>query len=193
MWKQMSGWFEVFDNEEVQLSTRRKVMALSVIVMVAACVTIICVAATLSGQITAGAGFLTISATWCGAVFWLATRLRRLRRVAWCLKISDDAVVAYDYARRKTVIPWSAVTRIDWTDHSLLIAGQAPCAIEIPELFTDFAALSHSVYERSERSDVPVFVDGQPLPVLDVYQLYPFLRELSIVPDDPGSGGLATR
>lgn len=189
----MSCWFEVFDNEEVQLSTRRKVMALSALVVLAIGVTIISVAATMAGQMTGVGAFFLITGVWLTTTIWCGNRLKKLRRVAWCLKVSSDAVVAYDYARRKTVIPWSAVTRIDWTDHSLLISGQPPCSIEIPEMFTDFAALSHSMYERAGQANVAVFVDGQPLHVLDVYRLYPFLRDLSIVPDEPGSGGLATR
>lgn len=189
----MSRWFEVFDNEEVQLTTRRKAMALSAIVVMAIGITIVSVAATMSGQMSGFGAFVLITLVWLASAGWCGTRLRRLRRVAWCLKVSDEEVVAYDYARRKTVIPWNAVTRIDWTDHSLVISGQPPCSIEIPELFSDFAALSHTMYGCAEREKIAIFVDGQPLHVLDVYRLYPFLRELSIEPHAPGSGGLATR
>ncbi len=186
-------WFEVFDNEEVQLNTRRKATALGMVVGGAVVITILAVAATLSGQIGGAAAFLILSGTWAGTRLICAVRLRRLRRIAWCLKISHEAVTAYDYARRKKVIAWTAVSRIDWTNEGLTISSESPCVIEIPEVFSDFAALSHTVYDFAGRMNIPVYVDSQALTVLDVARIYPFLSEFSIVPHDGDSSGLATR
>ena len=42
-----------------------------------------------------------------------SSALRELRAVAWCVKLSVHRVVGYDYARRKSTIPWTRVERIE--------------------------------------------------------------------------------
>lgn len=188
----MSCWYEVFDNEDVQLSTRRKVTALSAVATVAATATLICLSALSSGSINAVGAVAVLIAIWIGTGVWCIARLRALRRVAWCLKISDESVLAYDYSRKKILIPWSRIQRVEWTDRSVLIAGPPPCTVEIPRLFGDFAALSHLLRSHAERRRVPIYVDGRPVTDLDVYQIYPFLRELHVAPENEDPGGLTT-
>lgn len=186
----MSCWFEVFDNEEVQLTTRRKVTVLGVIVASASLLTLLCAAASFSGHMSRVGAFFLIGGVWLATAFWCGYRLRMLRRVAWCLKISEEALVAYDYARKKTVIPWSRVSKVEWTAHSLLISGPPPCSIEIPDVFADFAALSHTIYERADRAHVAVYIEGTPVTALRLHRLYPFLREMEITSEDRDTGGL---
>ncbi|MFW5972644.1 MAG: hypothetical protein ACOCTG_01520 [Bacteroidota bacterium] len=188
----MSRWFEVFDNEEVQLTTRRKVTTLCVLVVSAVILTFVCAIAAFSNQMTSSGGFWMVALIWTATAAWCGARLRRLRRVAWCLKVSNDSLVAYDYARKKTIIPWHDVSRIDWTGRSLLITGPPPCSIEIPDLFSDFAALSHTVYDCAARSNVPIYLESRELDDLDIHSVYPFLRDLSIILDASDSGDVAT-
>ena len=131
---------------------------------------------------------LLIVAAWIGAVRWIASRLRRLRRVVWCVKLSDRLIVGYDYTRQKTALDWTKVERVELAGRGLTVFGPPPCSFEIPHLFPDFAELSHRVLFYAEFYDVPVFIDGQPLQELDVYALYPFLLEGS----SPGSPGAAS-
>jgi hypothetical protein len=188
----MSCWYEVFDNEDVQLATRRKVTALSVVAAIAATATLVCLSAMASGHISVIGAAAVIMPVWILTAVWCVARVRALRRVAWCLKISDEAILAYDYTRKKILLPWSSITRVEWTDRSALIAGPPPCTIEIPSLFSDFTALSHSLLRQAEAHQVPVYVDGGSLDLVDVYKLYPFLRELQVVSGDATRGGLTT-
>ena len=177
----MSHWYEVFDNEEVQLHARKQATHLTAYAAAAALVTLIGVALGVEGVLpmTAVGGLLIL--TWLGTVHWMTRRMRRLRRVVWCLKLSEDRLVGYDYTRRKAIMDWHRVQRVDLTRNGLLIVGPELFAFEIPHLFPDFAELSHRVVYYAELNGVPVSIDGQPWQDLDVFQLFPFLA------DDPAS------
>lgn len=173
----MPYWYEVFDNEEVQLLTRRQVGQLSGIVVATIVFTLSGLALAHAGAVPLGLVGLFIVAVWLAAVRWIATRLRQLRRVVWCVKLSDRAIVGYDYTRQKTSLDWTRVERVELAGGGLTVYGPAPCSFEIPHLFPDFAELSHRILHYAEFYDIPVFIDGQPLHQLDVYALYPFLCE----------------
>ena len=171
----MSHWYEVFDNEEVQLHARKQATHLTAFVAAAVLVTLFGIALGSEGLVPMPAigGLLII--TWLGTVHWMARRMRRLRRVVWCIKLSEDRIVGYDYTRRKAVMDWSRVQHIDLKSDGLLIVGDELFAFEIPHLFPDFAELSHRVVHYAELNGVSVSIDGQPWQELDVFQLFPFL------------------
>lgn len=176
----MSCWYEVFDNEHVQLNTRRKVSVLGAVMLGALVLTISAAAATFAGPLPIVAGMFFIVGGWLLTVAWCGIRFRRLRRLAWCLRISDDGIVAYDYSRKKTVIPWDEVSQIEWAGESLLISGPPPCSIEIPHLFSEFSTLSHVILDEAEHHSVSILVEGRTLESVSAEQLYPFLAELEI-------------
>ena len=182
----MPYWYEVFDNEEVQLLTRRQVGQLSGVAVATIVLTLSVLALAHAGAVSLAPAALVIVAAWLATVRWIASRLRRLRRVVWCVKISDRAIVGYDYTRQKTALDWTKVERVELAGRGLRVFGPPPCSFEIPHLFPDFAELSHRVLFYAEFYDVPVFIDGQPLQELDVYALYPFLAE-NASPGSPGS------
>ena len=173
----MSHWYEVFDDEQVQFVTRKQVATLSFFFFASVALT---GAAFAIGQwdnlpTALTGGFILLA--WLVMIRWASRRLRSLRRIMWCLKLSDRRLVGYDYARRKTSLDWTHVERVELVRKGLRIYGPPPCYLEIPTLFPDFATLSHRIVSYAEFYEVPVFVDGQPWQSLDVYALYPFLLD----------------
>ena len=131
-----------------------------------------------------GAG-LALVGLWSGTLWWTWRQLNQLRHVAWCVKISGDEVIGYDYARRRTPLSWSDVQGIDLTEESLRIMGQESW-FEVPDQFDDFPSLSHDLTRLAEDKGIPIQIEGQPWQHMDVYALYPFL-----VTDPPeGASGL---
>ena len=182
----MSNWYEVFDNEEVQRHARKQATHLTAAVATT-------VVMTLFGMALGSEGFVPLPlvggvlvVTWLVAVRWMANRMRKLRRLVWCVKLSEERVVGYDYTRRKAVMDWSRVQRVELTDDGLLLIGPDLFAFEIPHLFPDFAELSHRVVHYAEMNVVPVFIDGQPWQDLDVFLLFPFLAD-DLSSDAPGT------
>ena len=177
----MAHWYEVFDNEEVQLYARKQATHLTVCAAVTVLATLFGTALGLEGWLPMPAVGGLLILTWLGAVHWMARRMRKLRRLVWCLKLSEERIVGYDYTRRKAIMDWHRVQRVDLTGDGLVIVGPELFAFEIPHLFPDFAALSHRVVYYAEGHGIPVSIDGKPWEELDVYQLFPFLA------DDPSS------
>jgi hypothetical protein len=181
----MAEWYEVFDNEHVQLDTRKRVARLAgaVVVLVGAAVGLFPVllhllpSALLAVAAVGGALF--------GVFAWASRAFLRLRSVVWCVKLSVHRVVGYDYARRKAVLPWTEIERVELDAAGLVIAG-APRegrpgrVLRVPFLFPDFARLSHRVVEYAEAHGLPVCVDGRPWQLLDVSTLYPFMAACEI-------------
>lgn len=191
--RKMASWTEVFDTEEVLYAARRAVTAVTMLFGVVVAATIGVMAVATAGRLSSGMAILLIVAVWIAAGLWSAARLRALRRIAWCVRLSEHEIVAYDHARRKTALRWKDVRRIDWHDNRMIISGDVRCSIEVPEHFTQYSRMSHIIYDLAERHNIAILVEGEPLPVLDVYELYSFLRELSIVPDERDSGDVTTR
>lgn len=181
----MADWYEVFDSEQVQFETRRRVARLVVVLAasLALALGLIPVLAfylpSLLLALGLGGGLLL------GAVAWASRRFLRLRSVVWCVKLSVHRIVGYDYARRKAVLPWTRVERVELDAAGLLIAeapheGVPGRVLRIPHLFPDFAELSHRVAEYAEAHGLPVCVNGRPWQLLDVPTLYPFMAACAI-------------
>ena len=178
----MPYWYEVFDNEQVQLVTRKQAAMLTSVATAAVILTVASLALGANGTLPMPLVGGLLLAVWAAAVRWIAARLRRLRSIVWCVKISDRCVVGYDYMRKKTTIDWMKVERLDLTSSGIVLRGPAPCLLEIPHLFPDFAELSHRLVHYAECYGVPVYLDGKPWQHLNVYALFPFLE------DGPSSG-----
>jgi|GEM_PF-982675 len=176
----MSDWYEVFDDERVQQLTRLRVGRVSTAAVAALAVGL----GALPLAVLYAAAPLAVAAAILlglgGVLAVLGRQMLRLRRVTWCLKVSVHRVVGYDYARRKTTMPWTEVERLDVDADGLLVVG-APQAgrpgpvLRVPTLFPEFAALSHRLAEYAEAHGVPVCVDGRPWQLLDLHTIYPFL------------------
>ncbi len=182
----MSHWYEVFDNEAVQLYARKQAARLTVVTAAAILISLFGLALGSEGYVPMPAIGGLLFFIWFVVVHWMARRMRKLRRLVWCIKLSEDRIVGYDYTRRKAILAWTRVERVDLTRDGLLIVGPELFAFEIPHLFPDFAALSHRVVHYAEVNGVPVSIDGQPWQELDVYQLFPFLA------DDPSADAPGT-
>lgn len=180
----MYGWYEVFDNEEVHYLTRTQVARLGRLAMIMLALSIGGVALGHEELLPWPLVLFAITCAWFMTLVWTMHRLRQLRRVVWCVKISDRRVVGYDYARRRTVLDWTNIERVELADTGLLIVGPAPISLEVPHLFPDFAVLSHRILQHAEFYEVPVYLHGQPWQDLNVYRLFPFLEEPA---DDPTS------
>jgi hypothetical protein len=191
----MPDWYEVYDDEQVQLRTRQRVGWLSTAAVAALAVGL---GSLPLAVLFAGAPLLAAAAILVGllgALSFLGWRVNRLRRVVWCLKLSVHRVVGYDYARRKTELPWSSVERVEVDGEGLLLVGVPPAvgaapALRVPHLFPDYSALSHRVVEYAEAHGIPVCLEGRPWQLLDVRVLYPFLPATASVarPNRPYPG-----
>lgn len=173
--------YDVYDDEEVQRLARSQVSQLTGATSAAVALTLLGITVGVTGRLSLpllGVGLVIL---WVGLAAWTAWRLRSLRRRVWCVRLTDDGIEGYDYARRKLTLEWNAVRRIDVTDHGLVVVGMGPALFEVPSIFNDFADLSHRVVRYAERSGIPLYIDGQPWQQLDVYHLFPMLA------DDPFS------
>jgi hypothetical protein len=114
------------------------------------------------------------------AALHLLQALGALRSVVWCVKLSARGLVGYDYGRRRVALAWPAVERVELDAEGLVVVGRdgggEPRRLRVPHLFPDYARLSHRVVEYAEAFGRPVYVDGRPWQLLDVHEVYPFLR-----------------
>lgn len=177
----MTYWYEVFDDEQVQLQTRlrvrRVVLGLAITLGMLAVLGPILVIG-LPNQGLALGGLALAAVTAIGVASHL---LIRLQRVMWCVKLSVHRIVGFDYARRKIALPWCDVERIDVDREGLLVVGmpgpRGPGPVlRIPERYPEFSALSHRAVEYAEAHGVPICIDGRPWQLLDIAKLYPFLE-----------------
>ena len=173
----MQYWFEVFDNSEVQWLTRKRVAKVTLVVPVASVLTLIGIilGPTWGLPIPLVGGFLLMA--WSTLVWIILNRLQKLRRVVWCIKISERCVEGYDYTRKKPRFDWIRIARVELAQDGLLLVGPEDATLEIPHLFPDFAALSPRIVFHADFYDIPIFINGQPWEEIDVYNLFPFLEE----------------
>jgi len=183
----MSAWYEVFDNVNIQLETRKQAAKLFGLVTAAVCLTIVGIILVLEMGFPFTLLGILLPPLWIVVIWFMAHRLQALRHVVWCIKLSDREVVGYDYARRKIRLDWIYVERIEITKMGMQIIGPVPSSFVIPHLFPDFAELSHRVLHYADLYDIPIYVNGEPWQQLDVFDLYPFLGEYtsSTVRDEP--------
>lgn len=181
----MAEWYEVFDNEQVQFETRKRVARLvgMLVVLSVATLGLAPVLAHLFSSALIAVGLA--GGVLLGLIVWASRMFVRLRSVMWCLKLSVHRVVGYDYARRKSVLPWTEIERVELDDEGLLIVGtpreeRSGPMLRIPFLFPDFAQLSHRVVEYAEAHGLPVCIEGRPWQFLDLAVIYPFMATYAI-------------
>ncbi len=172
----MPHWYEVFDNEEVQRLSRKRAAALIALATTLFVGTLTLLVMNREGVVSTTPAGTLITSSWLAAAWWITRRLRRLRRLVWCVKLSDNRIEGYDYTRRKTVFEWREVERLELTRHGLVVIGPDECSLEIPHLFPEYALLSHRVVQYADAYGIPIFVNGRPWEDLDVYALFPFLE-----------------
>jgi hypothetical protein len=94
--------YDIFECDEVQFQTRRRVRRLVGVVLAAAVLTMGLATVLYRREMVPawllGGGLLL---AWKGVAVGAIVRWRRLRRAAWCLKASRVDLVGYDYARRR--------------------------------------------------------------------------------------------
>lgn len=170
-------WYDVYDNVEVQLLTRRLAAGSTAIVTIGLMLICAVVAFAIDGQLPASAAAGTVLMTCVVLGYWIYARIQRLRRIVWCIKFSRKHVVGYDYARRRILIPWKEVQRIELGDDSLTIVGKHPLALTVTHHFADYPQVSHRVVHYADRFEIPLFVNGTPWQQLDIYDVFPFLSD----------------
>ncbi|MEM8600189.1 MAG: hypothetical protein AAGF99_09740 [Bacteroidota bacterium] len=169
----MPDWYEVYDNEQVLVQTRERVGRLTIGTSL------------LAGAVVSFAPLMVLhfdyGVVWAGllaallmaALGWAALDYLHQRCVVWCVKLSMQRIIGYDFARRTLQLEWTSVARVELDAEGLLVVGEAgerplPVVLKIPQHYPDFATLSHRVVEYAEAHHVPVHVEGQPLDALDV-------------------------
>jgi hypothetical protein len=171
------AWYDVYDNVEVQRITRNQAASTTAIVAALMAVSIAALALGIHGPVPAWTALAAAALTWGSFGYWSIRRRARLRRIVWCVKLSEDEVVGYDYSRRRITIAWRDVERLDVGDGSLTIMGPHAEYLEITHLFPEFPQVSHRVMFYAGRHDAAVYVDGRPWQQIDVYRLFPFILE----------------
>lgn len=175
----MSYWYEVFDNEQVQFATRKQAATITAVLAAMAGVSVAGIAFMSTATVHPVITVVSLIIGWMLTIKWAYRRLQRVRRVMWCVKISDRRIVGYDYSRRQTVLDWMQVKTVELTDTGLVVKGLDNQSLEITHLFPEFAELSHRVAFYADIYDIPVFVDGLPWQNIDVYDVFPFLDDAS--------------
>lgn len=171
------SWYDVYDNVEIQLITRKQAAAVTALAAVLLAFSFFCLALGLAGRLPLPAAVVAAGVTSGSFSVWLVRRVRQLRRVVWCVKLSKEEVVGYDYARRRITIPWRRVERVEIGDGSLTIVGPPADSLEVTHHFREFAQVSHRIVHYADRFGIPVFVNGKPWQHINVYDLYPFLTD----------------
>ncbi|MEM1126964.1 MAG: hypothetical protein AAGI71_09960 [Bacteroidota bacterium] len=179
----MSG-YEVFDNEEVQFVTRKQAGQISALVVTASVLTVMGLSMGFMGALPLAFVVAVLAAFWLAAFGWIVQRLHTLRQVMWCLKISDERVVGYNYLRQATTLEWDATKDLHLKERGVLLEGADGHSIFIPHLYSDFHRISHRLLQHALWNGTPLFVNGRDWQQVDVYELYPFLQ-----PAYPGEDG----
>lgn len=172
----MADWYEVFDNDEVQDVTRRKVFVLARnLALTAGFAVVVFGFAQLGGVPLLLAMGLSMSIVIVAAVNTYF-KLLQLHRIVWCLKISERRIAGYDYARRKIDLDWIKVSRIELAQSGLVVRGNNKAQLEVSHRYPDFARLSHRIVEYAEFYEIPVYIDGGRWQDVNVQSLYPFVE-----------------
>ncbi|MEM1044005.1 MAG: hypothetical protein AAGI91_15435 [Bacteroidota bacterium] len=181
----MADWYEVFDNEQVQFDTRKWVgrLAGALVVGFGAVIGLTPLLLLWLPSVLLVIGL--VSALLTAMVVGASYAFLRLRSVVWCVKLSVHRVVGYDYARRRTVLSWDEIERVELDANSLSIVASPTekrpgRVLRVPHVFADFARLSHRTVEYAESHSLPVCVEGRPWQLLDLEALYPFLADTPI-------------
>lgn len=167
----------IFDAKHIQRAVRRRMHRLHVALCGVGLVVVGAVLLSARGTLSAAGGAWVVTGALLVAGIGMAWRHQRLARTVWCVRLSHDAITGYDCARHKTVVPWDAVDRIDVTDDALVVMQSPYRFVAVSTAFFDYPALSHRVLDAAAPHGVPLCLNGQRLDEVDVYALYPFLRD----------------
>lgn len=167
----MANWYEVFDNEEVQRYTRKRVVNLISGVAAGALLTLAFIFYTYLAPVSPTMALMILCGIWLNVAAWVLHRFERLRRLMWCIKLSDRRIEGYDYARRKTVLDWTRVLRVELNRDGLIVVGDKDTSIEVSHLFPEFSILSHRIEEYAAFYGIPILIDGRTLDDVDIAPL----------------------
>lgn len=170
----MSAPYQVFDSKDVRVTTRRHIAYHTGLLFGVLFLTL--------GGILLVAGraryptwwSLVIGAAGLVSGSYFGLRVFRLSHVVWLVKLFENRIEGFDYARRKMVMPWSAVRRVDFQhDHSILLTGENGTTIRVPATFDEFPALAHAVFAKLNPTAVSIRINGRGLDELSVRTLFP--------------------
>jgi hypothetical protein len=178
----MGRWYQVFDDERVNLVTRSAARRHAGAATALGLVSGIALFASVVGPLSIYPVVLTLVGLWGWAGAALFRFWTDLRRQVWCLKISDREVVGYDYRRKRIRIDWVDALGVDVNNRGLSIAATKDRRLEVPVRFPSYTDLCHTVLEHAEFYGVPVLVDGAPLAAVAAKDVFPFLGEFD--PDE---------
>lgn len=172
----MSNWYEVYDSDVVLLATRKRFAKLCITSAVATVLTLALLVYLLARPEPYVFMSLGTVSVWLGFGLWAIRRFHKLRRVVWCIKVSDRRVEGYNFARRRIYMDWTRIRRIDLTSNSIQVVGQFGQILDARHRFPDFTELSHRLVAHAEFYDVPVYIEGRPWQEVDVHDLYPYIE-----------------
>lgn len=171
----MSHWYQVFDDERVNLVTRSAARAHAGGAVALGLFSGAVLVASFSGLFSLLPALLVVAGAWGWAGALLYRYWSRLRTQVWCVKISDREIVGYDYRRRRIRIDWIAATAVDVRRHGLAVRSEDNQLLEIPGGFPQFTELSQAVLEQADFYGIPILIDGAPLTQVKLNDLFPFL------------------
>lgn len=180
----MRAAFETYDAPDIQAQTRLNVQRLAYGVAAAFFATLFIVFLHQSGVISSAVVAWALFGTWFLTVWCLSWRLQSLRRTVWCVKISPDQIIGYDYARRMTTLNWNDVMRVNMTDAHITVTQSPYCYFEIPVVFPAYSHLAHRLVACAEDNGTDVYLDGRPWSAINIYKSFPFLLS-DDSPSDP--------
>lgn len=173
----MTYCYENYDNDDVHFRLRGQVAKLSSLFAVALIFSIVLLLIRQQWTLPSSLVTMLVGAAWGGTSWWIYRRLARLRHVVWGVKVSDEEVIGYDYARRRITLPWREMRHVSLDEQGLRLQGHGDNWFEVPGHFDDFGDLSHNLAGLAERYGIPLHVDGRPWQEVNVYQLFPFLSK----------------
>ncbi len=173
----MGRWYQVFDDERVNLVTRSAARRHAAGATALGLVSGVALFASLVGPLSIYPVVVALVGLWGWAGAALFRVWSDLRRQVWCLKISDREVVGYDYRRKRIRIDWIDAVGVDVNNRGLAIVAAKDRRLEVPVRFPSYTELCHTVLEHAEFYEVPVLIDGAPLESVAARDVFPFLGE----------------
>lgn len=173
----MGRWYQVFDDDQVNLVTRSAARRHAAGAIVLGLVSGAALFASFIGPLSTFPVVVAVVGLWGWAGAALFRIWSELRRQVWCLKISDREVVGYDYRRKRIRIDWIDALGVDVNSRGLAIVAGKDRRLEVPVRFPAYTELCHTVLGHAEFYDVPVLIDGAPLASVAASDVFPFLGE----------------
>jgi hypothetical protein len=187
----MSEWYEVFDDERGLHEARVRIGRRAVLFGVVG------VALGVSAFVLpAGGGdrvALVAALAAAASALWLVRGLRQIRDLVWCVKLSVRRVIGYDLTQKRMALAWPDVDCVEIDRRGMLIRGRdetgSVCRLRVAPAFPDYVRLAHRFVDYAEAYSRPVYIDGRPWQLLDLYAVYPFLSETVAVATRPTADG----